>query len=329
VKRAQQPVSKFSLSQLLKGADYESGLSKLAESYGVASLRGAAIPHRRMLRDLNVSTASQGGNLASNAQVQQVADAVRPQTVLELIGAQRLEVSGVGSVSLPSFTGGAGAWLSEGEAATSDAASIGTVTCTPHCAAARLGLTRKVRIQVENGIESAVLRELEQAVRAVLEAGFLAGTGSSNQPLGLINTPGTGSKTYAGATPTYSELCDQIEVYADADGELSNAHWILHPSDLADLLQAQRSSDGPEVVQFIDGLHRICGLPVAASRHLTEGKHLLLDPAAVVLAYFGTAQIIEDLYSANKSIQGDAELIVFNFADVGILHAEHIVIGSA
>ena len=329
MRRVQQPVDKFSLSQLLKGAEYESGCSKLAESYGASSLRGAAVPHQRMLRDLNVGTATAGGNLANAAQVQQVADAVRPATVLEQIGTQRLEVSGVGNVSLPSFTGGTGGWLAEGEAAASDSASIGTVTFTPHCAAARLGLTRKVRVQVEGGIESAVLREVSAAVRATLEAGFLTGSGSSNQPLGLINTPGTGSQSFAGAVPTYAELVGMVETFADADGELSNATWILHPSDLCDLLKTQQGTDGPEVVQFIGGTHRICGLPVAASRHLTEGKHLLVDPAAVVLAYFGTAQIIEDLYSGGKSIKGDAEMCVFNFADVGLLHPEHVVIGSA
>lgn len=329
MKRVQQPVEKFSLSQLLKGADYEAGLSKLAESYGAPSLRGAAVPHRRMLRDLNVGTASAGGNLASYAQVEQVADAVRPQTVLETIGARRLEVSGAGNVTLPSFTGGTAGWLAEGEAAVSDAASIGTVTCAPHCAAARLGMTRKVRVQVDGGIESAVLREVEQAVRAVLESGFLTGTGSTNQPLGLINTPGSGSQSFAGAVPTFAELVGMVETFADSDGELSNAHWILHPSDLADLLKTQQSTDGPEVVQFISGTHRICGLPVSTTRHLTEGKHLLLDPEAVVLAYFGTAQIIEDLYSGGKSIKGDAEMVVFNFADVGVMHPEHVVIGSA
>lgn len=329
MKRAQPPVNKFSLSQLLKGADYEAGLSKLAEGYGMPSVRGSAIPHRRMLRDLNVGTATAGGNLADHAQVQQVADAVRPATVLEQIGAQRLEVSGVGSVSLPSFTGGTGGWVAEGEAAVSDSTAIDTVSCSPNCAAARLGLTRKVRVQVEGGIESAVLREVSAAVRATLEQGFLAGSGSNNEPLGLINTPGIGSQSFAGAVPTYAELVGMVETLADADGELSNAHWILHPSDLCDLLKTQQGTDGAEVVQFIDGAHRIGGLPVAASRHLTEGKHLLLDPAAVVLAYFGPAQIIEDLYSNGKSARGDSELIVFNFADVALIHPEHVVVGSA
>ena len=98
-------------------------------------------------------------------------------------------------------------------------------------------MTRKVRVQVDGGIESAVLREVEQAVRAVLESGFLTGTGSTNQPLGLINTPGSGSQSFAGAVPTFAELVGMVETFADSDGELSNAHWILHPSDLADLLK--------------------------------------------------------------------------------------------
>jgi hypothetical protein len=104
------------------------------------------------------------------------------------------------------WRGGTGGWLAEGESAPSDAATIDSVTATPHCAAARLGLSRKVRNGAREDIEAAVLRELQQCVAAVLEAGFLVGSGSDDQPLGLINTPGIGTETFAGAVPTLAEL---------------------------------------------------------------------------------------------------------------------------
>ena len=70
-------------------------------------------------------------------------------------------------------------------------------------------------------------------------------------------------------------------------------------------------------------------MPVAATRHLPEGKHLLMDPSAVALAYFGPAQVVMDTFSNGKSISGAAEVCVFNFADVAALRPQHIVIGSA
>ena len=203
------------------------------------------------------------------------------------------------------------------------------MTATPRCAAARLALSRRVRNGAREDVEAAVLRELQQCVAAVLEAGFLVGTGSDDQPLGLLHTPGIGSETFAGAVPTLAELVAMIEDYADADGDLAAAQWLLHPSDLADLLKAQVDADGGEtIVQWQDGAHRICGLPVMTSRHLSEGKHLLLDPSAVATVYFGAAQVVLDEYSNGKAISGAAELVVFNFADVAVLRPAHVVAGS-
>ena len=323
--------NKFSLLALLAGERYELGLSKIAsDKYGQPQARGLAVPHRRMIRDLGVGSSAAGGALASATELQRVAAAVRPAIVLEQMGAQRIEVSGVAEAAFPRFAGGVGNWLAEGEAAPSDAATIDSVVATPHCAAARLGLSRRVRNGAREDIEAAVLRELEQCVGATLESGFLTGAGTNDQPLGLINTPGIGSQSFAGSVPTLAELVGMVESYADANGDLTAARWLLHPSDLADLLKAQVDADGGElIVQWQDGAHRIAGLPVFTTAHLTEGKHLLMDPSAVALTYFGPAQVVMDTFSSGKALTGAAEAVVFNFADLAVLRPAHIVVGSA
>jgi HK97 family phage major capsid protein len=319
------------LLALLNGSSYEGGMAQIAAAkYGQPQARGLAVPHMPMVRDLGVATATGGGNLASKTQLESVADAIRPATVLERAGALRVETTGVASLSFPRFTGGTGGWLSEGEAAPTDATGTATVTATPHAAASRLGLSRQVRNQVGEVIEAAVLRELQLAIGGTLEAGFIAGSGGNDEPLGLINTPGIGSATFAGATPTLTELVAMIESYGDADGDLGAARWLLHPSDLSDLLKAQIDADGGEtIVQWQDGAHRICGLPVLTTSHLTEGKHMLMDPSAVAVVYFGPAQVLIDEYSNAKSLSGAAEIVTFNFADIAVLRPSHLVVGSA
>jgi len=329
--RTPEPPGRFSLLGLLNGSSYETGLSRIAaDKYGTPQARGAAVPHLRMIRDLGVGVASAGGNLAGAQQIQAVAAAVRPALVLEQMGAERIEVNATGEVLFPRWSGGTGGWLSEGEPAVSDAATVDSASATPKCAAARLAMSRRVRNQAREDVERAVLAELGQCVAATLEAGFLTGTGSNSQPLGLLHTPGIGSQSFAGATPTLAELAGMIETYADADGPVDAARWLLHPSDLSDLLKAQVDPDGGEtIVQWQDGAHRICGLPVFSSRHLTEGKHLLLDPSAVATVFFGPAQVLLDEYSNGKAISGAAEAVVFNFADVVLKQPAHVVVGSA
>ena len=329
--RITAPPERFSLLQLLAGHAHEAGLSRIAsDRYGQPQARGLAVPHSRMVRELGVGSSAAGGALASATSLQLVADAVRPATVLERLGARRVEVSGVADVSFPRFAGGEGGWLAEGDPAVPDSATIESVSCTPHCAAARLGLSRKVRNGAREDVEAAVLRELQQCVAATLEAGFLHGSGSNSEPLGIINTPGIGSQSFSGATPTLAELAGMIETYADADGDLEAARFILHPSDLTAQLQALViAGSGETVLTFTDGQWRILGIPVTSTRHLPEGKHLLLDPAAVALTYFGTAQVVLDEYSNGKSISGAAEICVFNFADLAMLRLTHAVVGSS
>ena len=329
--RALQPAGKFSLLALLAGDTYEAGMSKLAaDRYGQPQARGLAVPHRRMIRDLGVSSSTAGGALASGTDLQRVAAAVRPAIVLEQMGAERIEVSGAGEVTFPRFAGGVGGWLAEGEASPTDNATIDSVSATPHCAAARLGLSRRVRNGAREDIEAAVLRELEPCVAATLEAGCLTGSGSNDEPFGLINTPGIGTETFAGSVPTLAELVAMVETYGDANGDLTAARWLLHPSDLGALLKTQVDADGGElIVQWQDGAHRICGLPLFSSSHLSEGKHLLMDPSAVALTYFGPAQVVMDTFSSGKALTGAAEAVVFNFADLAVLRPAHIVVGSA
>jgi len=328
--RSPEPPGRFSLLALLAGSAYETGLSRVAgDMYGKPQARGHAVPHKKMARDLGVGAATSGGNIASGQQIQAVAQAVRPTLTLEAMGAERIEVNATGEVLFPRWSGGTGGWLSENESSLSDAATIASVSATPHCAAARLGMSRRLRNQAREDVEAAVLRELGQCVAATLEAGFLAGTGSNDEPLGLINTPGIGTATFAGAVPTLSELVSMVETFSDADGDIAAARWLLNPSDLSDLLKAQVDPDGGEtIVQYIDGAHRICGLPVFSSRHLTEGKHILMDPTAVACVYFGPAQVLLDEYSGGKAITGAAEIVTFNFADLAIIRPAHIVVGS-
>jgi HK97 family phage major capsid protein len=329
--RSPEPPGRFSLLALLACSSYESGLSKIAaDRYGQPQARGLAVPHARMVRDLGVGAATSGGNLASGQQIQAVAAAVQPALVLEQMGAQRIEVNATGEVLFPRWTGGNGGWLSESESSVSDSAAIDSVTASPKCAAARLAVSRRLRNQSREDIEAAVLAELGQCVAATLEAGFLTGLGVNEEPLGLIYTPGIGMQAFSAATPTLADLVGMVETYGDADGDLAAARWLLNPSDLADLLKAQVDADGGElIVQYIDGAHRICGLPVFSSRHMPEGKHVLMDPSAVATVFFGPAQVVLDEYSNGKAISGAAEIVVFNFADVVVKNPALIVVGAA
>jgi HK97 family phage major capsid protein len=314
---------------LINGSSYELGISEIAgDKYTAPQLRGHSLPTAAMSRDLGVGIASAGGNLAGT-ELAAVSAAVRPQLVLDQLGAERLEVSGAAQLDLPRFSGGAGSWIAEGEAASSMATTVASATAMARCAAARIGLSRRVMNGNPRDVEGAVLAEVRRAVADVIQSGFINGSGSNAEPLGIVRVPGIGSKSYAGSTPTMAEISDQIEIFADADGDLRRASWLLHPSDAAALMAATISANGGEtIMQWQDGAHRICGLPVAISSNVPEGTHIVGDFSTVQMVFFGSPQLIADRFSGGKVATGALELVLLNYCDCVLRSPQHVVVGA-
>jgi len=208
--------------------------------------------------------------------------------------------------------------------------TVQSATAVARCAAARLGLSRRVRNANRSDVEGAVLAEIERAVRNTIERGFIQGSGADAEPLGLMNVPGTGTKTFAAATPTWAELIAMVELLGGADGDIGRAHFLVHPSMLASLMAVLIDPNGAELaVVWADGAHRIAGVPIAISSNVPEAKVLLGDFSTVQQVFFGAPAVIDDQFSGGKSINGSSELIVMNHCDVAVLRPAHIVLGSA
>ena len=175
-----------------------------------------------------------------------------------------------------------------------------------------------------------MLTELRRAIKVEIEKKYFSGKGNSNEPLGIYGTPGITSTTFAAPLPTYAELVDMIELLADANGDLSAARFLVHPSDMTGLLKQQVTSGGGDTtLSFVGNGYRIAGIPVFASSAATEGKVLLADMSAITLLFYGPPQLIVDAFSGGKSTTGQTELIVQNYVDSLIRDRSLVVVGSA
>jgi HK97 family phage major capsid protein len=331
--RYQPPAgANYSIAHLIGGEvdSYEASISELIEQRSEPSLRvpGATyLPSARFARALGINTGGSGADLVSNG-LEAVASAARPPLLMERLGAQRLEINAAGPVSLPVWVAGSSGWIAEGSTAPQQNTTVRSVEASGRMAAARIAVSRRMLINAIE-LESALLAEVSAAVADLIEAGFITGIGSENQPLGLLNTPGTGSQAFTSSTPTYSELMAMVELAGVADAALERCVFLVHPSMLADLLKAQIDPDGGEVVvSFSEGIHRIAGFPVFASRHVPDGKALFLDPSVLRLVFWDSPQVIFDRYSNGKSTTGAMELVVMNLCDLAVLYPAHVVVGG-
>lgn len=286
--------------------------------------QGCFIPPARMVRDLLTTPASSGGDLIATS-VLQVSESVRPLTVLEAAGVQRLEVSG-DNLTMPRFAEAAAGWIGEGETYPSLTTTT-SLDATPRMAAARLKYSRRLRVLAPD-VEGVVLQEVGRAVAALIEQGCITGTGTNKQPLGLLNLPGALQQSFAGVTPTSAELAQMLEKLGDQKVDISKAVFLMHPSTAADLMQAEISANsGQLVLTYADGAYRIHGCPVFISTNVTEDKVVAMDPSFSRIIYFGAAQVVVDPYSG--ALNGETTINVLNAVDFVTTYQSSICVGSA
>ena len=320
----------------LRKAKFERALSGMTLELLPAGDRcpGEAIPSVSFARDLEVGSQA-GGQAIVSSSVLPVAAAARPQTVLEKAGATVVDLNTTSGTDLPIFSGNvtSSCWIGENDPAPNfTGLTVKSVQSTPKCASTRISYSRRLMAQQENrsAFEASLLAELRAAIRAQLEVAYIDGTGSSSQPLGLLRTSGVGSKTYGSAVPTYGELCDQIEILADANGDLSQARFLMHPSTLVALLKALVDSSGGETVAKPEGNgYRICGIRVLSSTSVPENKIILADMPTIHIVRYGPAMLLVDPFSAGRSTTGETQIVIQNYVDTLIADRNLVVVGSA
>ena len=151
---------------------------------------------------------------------------------------------------------------------------------------------------------------LTTAVAALIEKGAIQGTGSSNQPLGLLNLPDALSQTFAAATPTSDELASMLEKLGDAKADLSKVVFLMHPSTAADLMKTRVDASSGALV--LNGFE-IHGLPVFVSSNVTEDKLIAMDPSYSRIVYFAAPQVVVDPFRG--AISGVTHVQVLNAMD--------------
>ena len=242
--------------------------------------------------------------------------------MLEAAGAERLEVSG-DNVVLPRFAPADAGWIAENAGYPALTTTTTSVDSTPKLASARLSFSRRLKV-LGNDIEAAVVAEVGRAVGAVIEHGAIAGTGSSNQPLGLLNLPNKLTETFSAATPTSDELASMLEKLGDADIDISRVHFLMHPSTAADLMKSRVDANSGALVLSDLKIH---GLPVHISTNVTEDKVIALDPSFVKIIYYGASQLVVDPFRGG--ISGTTHIQILNAMDVVCTHESSVCVGSA
>jgi HK97 family phage major capsid protein len=173
-------------------------------------------------RSMSAGTSSAGGNLiATDLLASSLIEELREALVYQSMGATILDGLN-GNIAIPRKTGHANYyWIAENGSATESAGTIDQITLSPKTVAAYTDYSRQLLLQSSISVEQFIRSDLIQGIAHGIQDAVINGTGSSNQPTGILNTSGIGAVVGGanGAAPTYTHVVQLEGAVAAANAE--------------------------------------------------------------------------------------------------------------
>lgn len=208
----------------------------------------------RLGRDLTVGTATAGGNLvATEVLGSSFIDLLVNELSVMRMGATML-TDLQGNVAIPRATGGATAyWVAENGAVTESQQAYDQVALTPKTVGAFVDYSRRLLLQSSIAVEAFVRMDIARQIALGIDLAALNGSGSSNQPRGVLNTVGIGSVAGGtnGLAPTWDHIVQLETAVANANAPDGNRGYCTNTKVRGQLKRTQKFSgtNGQEIWQ--------------------------------------------------------------------------------
>jgi HK97 family phage major capsid protein len=307
-----------------EAAGFEIEASEAAAAKLGRSSRGITIPMDVMTRDLNVGTASAGGNLVeTQLDSANFIDLLRNASALDQAGATVL--TGLsGNVNIPRQSGaGTAYWVAESGSPTESQQTIDQISLTPKTCGAFTDYSRKLLIQSSIDVENMVRNDLARVIALEIDRVGLYGSGSSNQPLGLKDTTGVLTEDFAADTPTFSEVVALESDVSGANALLGSPVYLMNSAMRGGLkTKAKDSGSGLFVMEgdLVNGYRGVL------SNQVASGDLWFGNFADLIIGYFSGLDLMVDPYTGSTS--GTVRVVALQDVDVAVRHPESFSRGN-
>lgn len=271
-------------------------------------------------RDLNVATATAGGNLvATNLLSGSMIELLRNRAMVMQLGAQMM--SGlVGNVAIPKQSGaGTGYWLAnETTGVTESQQTIAQVTMSPKTVGCYTEFSRQLLLQASVDVEQFITNDFARVIALALDVAAIRGAGSGGEPTGVVNTGGIGSVT--GTSLAWAGIVEFQTDVGTANALTTECAYLTTPAVAGLMMQRQRfsSTDSPLWMgSLLDGM--MGGLRAAASAQMAAATMLFGDFSQIIIGEWGTFEVAANPYA--NFAAGITGVRGMQSADIGIRQA--------
>ncbi len=305
---------------------------ELARSSGKAP-SGFYLPHSVLIQDRAMSVTGDAGVYGANAVATTLGgfiDALRPMLVCAQAGATIM--SGLTSnVGLPRHKAASTAtWKSENAELDEKTQEIEQLLLTPKRIGAWTKLSKQLVVQSSPDVETFVRRDLMEAIAVGFDYAAINGTGTSDQPRGILATTGIGAVAGGtnGLAPTFAHLTALVAAVANANA-LAGRPGFVFSTKVESKLRSTAKISGTDSRMVLEEIQTtLAGQPWYSSNNapdnLVKGSSGAVCSALIfgnwqdlVLASFGGGvDVVVDPYTLATT--GQTRVVVNSLADVGI-----------
>ena len=202
----------------------------------------------------------------------------------------------VGDVSIPRRTGIATAYwfgADDSDSVTESTGTIGTVTMTPKTVGALSKFSHLMNLQSTPDIEQLIRADFVALLADAIDTAAINGSGSSNQPTGILNTTGIGS--VAGGTNGLAPMLDYLldlkqEVAVDNAGVASCGYLTnAKSSPFLPKPRIRKASTSSALMELNLAVARLQGGVLRSATTSPQTPRRVLGPTSRLL-FMGTLQ---------------------------------------
>ena len=300
-------------AQARRAAEFEIEVGRESAKKYDRSSNGIVVPNEVLRRDLTVGTATAGGNLVDDVLLSgSFIELLRNRLALAQAGMTTL--SGInGNISIPKQDGSASAyWVGEGSSPTESQQTIAQVNLSPKTCGAFTDFSRKLLLQSDISVEQMVRDDLAKVLALELDRVGLNGSGSSNQPLGIINTTGIGTQSLTNFG-TFAEYIGMETDVAVANADAGSLRYIINASARGALKSTEKASN---TAQFVYENDEINVYPVTVSNQLANNDALFGDFSQLIMAMWSGLDLTVDPYAGATA--GTVRIIALQDVDFAV-----------
>lgn len=258
-------------------------------------------------------------------------DALRAKLTLAKAGAQFL--TGLkGNISIPKKTTAASAtWEGEVDASADAGMALGSVSMSPKRLSAYQTLSKQLLVQSPYNVEQILRNDLITAIQVGVDSAGINGSGSANQPTGILNYVGIGSVIGGdnGAAPDFADIVGLEKEVAVDNADMGALSFLTNPKVRAKLKQTAVGTDQRMV--WGENASTLMGynahVTTQVPSNLDKGSSTGVCSAIIfgnfnelVIGQWGGLDLVVDPYTAASNAQ--VKVYIHSFWDVLLRHAE-------